>query len=61
MSADANDLQIRPATEVLHLLGSPLERGHVRLEWGAPDWSEPARGMFSSLVFWDPRSRGIFA
>jgi GNAT superfamily N-acetyltransferase len=32
-----------------HLAGIALERGHVRLEWVALDWNEPALGFYRKL------------
>jgi GNAT superfamily N-acetyltransferase len=32
-----------------HLAGLALERGHVRLEWVALDWNEPALNFYAKL------------
>jgi GNAT superfamily N-acetyltransferase len=32
-----------------HLAGIALERGHVRLEWVALDWNEPALNFYAKL------------
>ncbi|MBS1861054.1 MAG: GNAT family N-acetyltransferase [Actinobacteria bacterium] len=32
-----------------HLAGLALERGHVRLEWVALNWNEPALGFYDKL------------
>jgi GNAT superfamily N-acetyltransferase len=32
-----------------HLAGIALERGHVRLEWVAIDWNEPALNFYAKL------------
>jgi GNAT superfamily N-acetyltransferase len=32
-----------------HIAGLTLERGHVRLEWTALDWNEPALGFYEKL------------
>ncbi|MGB7685684.1 MAG: GNAT family N-acetyltransferase [Solirubrobacterales bacterium] len=32
-----------------HLAGLALERGHIRFEWCALDWNEPALGFYKGL------------
>ena len=51
------DLYVRPdrrrggigQTVLEHLAGLALERGHVRLEWCALDWNEPALRFYAKL------------
>jgi GNAT superfamily N-acetyltransferase len=51
------DVYVRPEArrggigrEILeHLAGIALERGHVRLEWVALDWNEPALNFYAKL------------
>jgi GNAT superfamily N-acetyltransferase len=51
------DLYVRPEKRqggiglriMEHLAGLALERGHVRLEWVALDWNEPALNFYAKL------------
>lgn len=51
------DVYVRPAHRrggagravMEHLAGLALERGHVRLEWCALDWNEPALNFYDQL------------
>jgi GNAT superfamily N-acetyltransferase len=51
------DLYVRPEKRqggiglrvMEHLAGIALERGHVRLEWVALDWNEPALNFYEKL------------
>lgn len=51
------DLYVRPEKRqggiglriMEHLAGLALERGHVRLEWVALDWNEPALNFYDKL------------